>query len=469
MSLPVRTINVLRIAKKFPSKGLQAEVRRHFGTTNKHSFNPWIKYLGIAASCGIGYTTWITYRNTATVHAFKLKKKDKDEEFSKDVKLTSRERHFIKFASVEYDGQIYMTPQDFLESFVEEEPRPRLKRRGIANKELDEIKNATPMLRKGSSKLFRALRDKGIISYTEYLFLLSILTKPETGFLIAFNMFDTDGNQKVDKEEFLVILHLLSGDIRARAAVNDEMKQAMEKIFSLAWADKHGSNAIGSNDTLNQNTALDGGQSLQRKNLVDTTLLIHFFGKKGNITLQYEDFRRFMENLQTEVLEMEFQEFAKGGNTINEIDFARILLRYTHLDPKLCNMYLDRLLNRLKENEGIPPGITFPEFKVFCQFLNNLEDFTIAMRMYTLADHPISKEEFHRAVKICTGTSLSKHLVHTVFAIFDEDGDGQLSYREFIAIMKDRLHRGFKSHTKGEGWEAFKTCIKQEIKSPVAR
>jgi Ca2+-binding EF-hand superfamily protein len=31
-----------------------------------------------------------------------------------------------------------------------------------------------------------------------------------------------------------------------------------------------------------------------------------------------------------------------------------------------------------------------------------------------------------------------------VFHIFDEDGDGQLSYREFIAIMKDRLHRGFK-------------------------
>lgn len=54
-------------------------------------------------------------------------------------------------------------------------------------------------------------------------------------------------------------------------------------------------------------------------------------------------------------------------------------------------MYLDRLLNRLKEAEGIPPGITFLEFKVFCQFLNNLEDFTIAMRMYTLADHPISK------------------------------------------------------------------------------
>ena len=53
-------------------------------------------------------------------------------------------------------------------------------------------------------------------------------------------------------------------------------------------------------------------------------------------------------------------------------------------------------------------------------------------------------EEFQRAVKICTGYTLTKHLIDTVFAIFDEDGDGLLSYKEFIAIMKDRLHRGFK-------------------------
>lgn len=53
-------------------------------------------------------------------------------------------------------------------------------------------------------------------------------------------------------------------------------------------------------------------------------------------------------------------------------------------------------------------------------------------------------DEFSRAVKICTGLTLTDHLIDTVFAIFDEDGDGLLSYKEFIAIMKDRLHRGFK-------------------------
>ena len=34
-------------------------------------------------------------------------------------KLTAREKRFLKFASVEYNGQIYMTPQDFLDSVVE--------------------------------------------------------------------------------------------------------------------------------------------------------------------------------------------------------------------------------------------------------------------------------------------------------------------------------------------------------------
>lgn len=43
---------------------------------------------------------------------------------------------------------------------------------------------------------------------------------------------------------------------------------------------------------------------------------------------------------------------------------------------------------------------------------------------------------------------LSTHIIDTVFALFDVDGDGQLSYKEFIAIMKDRLHRGFKVNNK---------------------
>ena len=34
-----------------------------------------------------------------------------------------------------------------------------------------------------------------------------VSTEPQTGFHIAFNMFDTDGNERVDKQEFLVVGH----------------------------------------------------------------------------------------------------------------------------------------------------------------------------------------------------------------------------------------------------------------------
>lgn len=50
-------------------------------------------------------------------------------------------------------------------------------------------------------------------------------------------------------------------------------------------------------------------------------------------------------------------------------------------------------------------GITFEEFRRFYQFLNNLDDFSIAMRMYTLADHPISKGK-ELIIKILINTDL---------------------------------------------------------------
>lgn len=161
----------------------------------------------------------------------------------------------------------------------------------------------------------------------------------------------------------------------------------MEKIFSHAWRGKRG---LATDEVATiQDQYVDDEEGLQRRHLVDTTLSLHFFGIKGNNELNFEGFKQFMLNLQMEVLELEFSEFAKGLPTISEADFAKILLRYTYLDTDEYDMYLDRLLDRIKETKGI----TFDEFHVFCLFLNNLEDFSIAMKMYTLADHPISKGE----------------------------------------------------------------------------
>ncbi|XP_052635937.1 calcium uptake protein 3, mitochondrial isoform X6 [Harpia harpyja] len=342
---------------------------------------------------------------------------------------TPREQRFRRFASLEFEGQLYMTPYDFIQAVTNDEPKCAKKWRSLSKQELNQILMETPPVWKGSSKLFRNLNEKGVISYTEYLFLLCILTKPHAGFRIAFNMFDTDGNEMVDKKEFLVLQEIFRKKNEKRERKGDEEKRAMLRADDIS------------------------------SSLSDTTLLVHFFGKKGKAELNFEDFYRFMDNLQTEVLEIEFLSYSNGMNTISEEDFAHILLRYTNVEN--TSSYLENMRCRIPEEKGI----TFDEFRSFFQFLNNLEDFAIAMQMYNFASRSIGQDEFKRAVYVATGVKLSPHLVNTVFKIFDVDRDDQLSYKEFIGIMKDRLNRGFRGYKPIQRYTTFKSCVRKELYS----
>ncbi|KAL7981936.1 hypothetical protein Chor_000993 [Crotalus horridus] len=361
-----------------------------------------------------------------------------------ELYATSRERRFLTFASLKFEGQLFMTPCDFIQSVSSDEPKQTKQWKTLSKQELNQILIETPPVWKGSSKLFRNLQERGIISYTEYLFLLCILTKPHAGFRIAFNMFDTDGNEMVDKKEFLVLQDIFRKKNEKKERKGDEEKRAMlylqlygyhssTNLFLLTdffSSPQHlcilkilqvlktaGEDLVPRSywDTLRRSTSqalfsdlaerADDFTSLHS----DTTLLIHFFGKKGKAELNFEDFYRFMDNLQTEVLEIEFLSYSNGMNTISEEDFAHILLRYTNVEN--TSSYLENV------------HCSIPEEQLACG---------------------IPVDEFKRAVYVATGLKLSSHLVNTVFKIFDVDKDDQLSYKEFIGIMKDRLHRGFR-------------------------
>lgn len=58
---------------------------------------------------------------------------------------------------------------------------------------------------------------------------------------------------------------------------------------------------------------------------------------------------RFMDNLQTEVLEIEFLSYSKGMPTISEEDFARILLRYTNVDD--VGSYLENVRHSMPDEK----------------------------------------------------------------------------------------------------------------------
>lgn len=271
---------------------------------------------------------------------------------------------------------------------------------------------------RAGNDLFRNLGDKGLISYTEYLFLLSILTKPRTGFDIAFKMLDIDGNEHVDKKEFLKLKKIM-GKTKLRAPI----------------------------DTTEKTTEEGEG--------VNTTLQAYFFGRKGDNKLQYKDFCRFMEDLQAEVQEMEFLQFSKGMDTMRREDFAEWLLHYTNEEDN--EVYWENMRKKIPAGQSI----AFDEFKAFCLFTNNLEDFAFSMKMVTEANRPVGMAQFKRAVTIATGHELSENVLDTVFKLFDVDGDNCLSHKEFIGVMNDRVLRGLKVQPQN-GISGYWKCVKRE-------
>ncbi|KAI3352971.1 hypothetical protein L3Q82_019543 [Scortum barcoo] len=418
----------------------------------------------------------------ASIPTVEAKEKGRPFDFEDgDVYMSSHEHRFRMFSSVEYEGQLYMTPQNFIESVTMSEPRSTPHR--ITN-ELFHLQEAleVPDQTVGLTMVMfvnvnvNVKRDKimkGIISYTEYLFLLCILTKPHAGFKIAFNMFDADGNQMVDKREFLVLQEIFRKKNEKKGRKGDAEKSAqlvrkecISSVFLsttpvtslrlLKSMQLYGYQVAPMNSVLKKDSQefvarsywdvlrrsasqvlfSDLAERADESITIDTTLLVHFFGKKGKAELTFDDFYRFMDNLQTEVLEIEFLTYSKGMTTISEEDFAKILLRFTNVEN--ISAYLENVRQCIPDEKGI----TFDEFRSFFQFLNNLEDFAIAMQMYNFAARSIGQDEFARAVYVATGLKLTRHLVNTIFKIFDVDHDDQLSYKEFIGIMKDRLHRG---------------------------
>ncbi|XP_060769031.1 calcium uptake protein 2, mitochondrial [Neoarius graeffei] len=331
--------------------------------------------------------------------------------------VSMRRLRFNQFASLIYEQEVYMTPRDFLYSMMLEHVEHELHKRHLSKAEVGKMLTVASQAKPGSN-LFREIGDNGLISYTEYLFLLTILTKPHTGFNIAFKMLDIDGNEQVDKKEF----EKLKKIIRQRKVV----KEVAETAAS------------------------------EDSNEPSTTLQAYFFGHKGQNKLKYKEFCRFMEDLQVEVQEMEFLQFSRGMGTMRREDFADWLLHYTNEEGNA--EYLENLRKKIPTGQSI----TFEEFKAFCLFTNNLEDFSISVKMIADANRPVGIAQFKRAVKIATGHELSENVLDTVFQIFDLDGDNCLSHKEFISVMKDRMLRGLRVHSQ-QGVSGFWKCVKKEM------
>ncbi|XP_011869337.1 PREDICTED: calcium uptake protein 1 homolog, mitochondrial-like isoform X3 [Vollenhovia emeryi] len=322
------------------------------------------------------------------------KKKNKKQKIGfRDRKVTSNDMH-----------EVFMTPDDFLRSMTPGVKQPE----GLG---LDQYRRYDPKnihtkleLELDEDSIFYKLGSAGLITFSDYIFLLTVLSTSRRHFEIAFRMFDFNGDGDVDSTEFGKVSTL----IRQQTSIGT----------------RHRDHATTGNTFKGVNSAL-------------TT---YFFGPQMNQKLTIEKFLDFQQQLQREILSLEFERRNpdEHGN-ITEVDFTELLLAYAGYTAKKKAKMLKRVKKMFKED---PKGISKEEYLKFFHFLNNINDVDTALTFYHIAGASIDQATLKHVARTVAHVDLSDHIIQVVYTIFDENMDGQLSNREFVAVMKNRVLRG---------------------------
>ncbi|XP_068597331.1 calcium uptake protein 1, mitochondrial [Brachionichthys hirsutus] len=304
------------------------------------------------------------------------------------------------------DSEVYMTPQDFIRSITPNEKQPEsLGLDQFIVKRYDGKKIAQEREKfADEDSIFYTLGECGLISFSDYIFLTTVLSTPQRNFEIAFKMFDLNGDGEVDLEEF------------------DQVQSIIRSQTSMGMRHRDRSTT--------GNTLKTAGCS--------SALTTYFFGEdlKGKLTIG--SFLEFQRKLQHDVLKLEFERNDPASGRITERQFGGMLLAYSGVQSRKLKQMQKGLKKMFKDAQGI----TFEEVENFFTFLKNVNDVDTALSFYHMAGASIDKVTMKQVARTVAKVELSDHVCDVVFALFDCDGNGELSNKEFIAIMKQRLMRG---------------------------
>ncbi|XP_050343075.1 calcium uptake protein 1 homolog, mitochondrial-like isoform X2 [Nymphalis io] len=371
--------NVQHIGEIAKFTPISTRLQKYHNDTRNNNYDHFRKYFNkcvlYSVAVGIvGYTSykiWLQYQVFPSLNAAEedIAKTDSDNEVEtrkkryRKEKIGFRDRKIIEyenrmraystpdkifryFATVKLtygeNTEVYMTPDDFLRAITPGMQQPD----GLG---LDQYRRYDPKtisqrlnLDLDEDSIFYKLGSSGLITFSDYIFLLTVLSTSRRHFEIAFRMFDLNGDGDVDCEEF-------------------------EKVAALIRQQS----SIGSRHRDHANT----GNTFKG---INSALTTYFFGPKLNEKLTIEKFLDFQQQLQKEILSLEFQRKQPDENgRITEADFAELLLAYAGYPAKKKARMLKRVKKigrtaeqqriRRSDEEQATPGPGEAEGYGFCQ------------------------------------------------------------------------------------------------------
>ncbi|CAH8872005.1 unnamed protein product [Trichobilharzia szidati] len=324
-------------------------------------------------------------------------------------------RYFATLKSVDEDSEtVYMTPEDFLRSITPGIKQPD----GL---DLDSFKRYDPKtgmvyfqnkaeklhLDIPKESIFYRLCDQALITFTDFIFLLTVLSTPRRQFEIAFRMFDINGDGELDSDEFEVVRSVIMG--------TTSMGRRHRDHSTTGCILRSGSNS-----------------ALKR----------YFFGPNGDQKLPISKFLKFHSDLQEEIMRLEFERSEPKDDKITEVQFANSLLAYAGFSENKRRKMIRRVKTKFPPDADETTGITYQDFFDFSQLLRCIADVDTALTFYHMAGASMDQDTLNHVALTVANIHLSPHVVDVVFTLFDENNDGQLSYKEFVGVMRHRLLRG---------------------------
>ncbi|KRY55775.1 Calcium uptake protein 3, mitochondrial [Trichinella britovi] len=156
----------------------------------------YLKYAGSCTFCYFVYSQFSDCKPFGVVRSHFINCSTIEE-----ANLPSWKR-FFEFSSFNCEGKAYMSPFDFMQSLTSKASPEIITRKTLNCLEALQLTKETPSVTSSSCTFFRDANHQGLISYFDYLFLLSLLSEPESRFRIAFDLFDQNKDGKLEMDEF---------------------------------------------------------------------------------------------------------------------------------------------------------------------------------------------------------------------------------------------------------------------------
>eukprot|EP01029_Cantina_marsupialis_P027592 TRINITY_DN773067_c0_g1_i1.p1 TRINITY_DN773067_c0_g1~~TRINITY_DN773067_c0_g1_i1.p1 ORF type:complete len:399 (-),score=104.89 TRINITY_DN773067_c0_g1_i1:177-1373(-) len=265
---------------------------------------------------------------------------------------------------------------------------------------------------------FIDIDGNGFISFSEFLFFMTLLVLEPRNAKAAFKAMDVDHSGTISREEFVALI----------------------------------------NSIQEQSPMIKSAKSGSITELYDSNLFSDLFGLDGEKDLKFEEFMKFITEYHHLFNQWEFERLdCKNTGVISQRDLGSYLVSFAKPRdmPGVINC-----LPRLSKSISPEEGIDFEEFSRLQRFMERSSEFQISSKVTSSLSHSgqLSYDDFKHAVMAAIDDEkdmLSETVMKAVFALSDIDGDGYTHLDELIWLSHARFSRGLEQQTELPEYRRF--------------